>query len=158
MRLRFTAAGAAALACATFGSLPASAAEAPGAASAPANVAQQIVAGGTAVDWSQWRGRRGGFRRGFYGPRGGYGYRRGFYGRGYGYRRGYHRNGALVGAGIAGLATGALIGGALAAQAAPEPGVAVNPEWLAYCSNKYKSFDPASGTYLGYDGQRHPCQ
>jgi hypothetical protein len=26
-----------------------------------------------------------------------------------------------------------------------------------YCSQRYKSYDPASGTYLGYDGQRHPC-
>jgi hypothetical protein len=25
------------------------------------------------------------------------------------------------------------------------------------CSQRYRSFDPASGTYLGYDGQRHPC-
>jgi len=22
---------------------------------------------------------------------------------------------------------------------------------------RFKSYDPASGTYLGYDGQRHPC-
>lgn len=28
---------------------------------------------------------------------------------------------------------------------------------VAYCSQRYKSYDPASGTYLGYDGQRHPC-
>ena len=26
-----------------------------------------------------------------------------------------------------------------------------------YCSQRYKSYDPASGTYLGYDGQRHSC-
>ena len=26
-----------------------------------------------------------------------------------------------------------------------------------YCAQRYKSYDPASGTYLGYDGQRHPC-
>ena len=26
-----------------------------------------------------------------------------------------------------------------------------------YCIQRYKSYDPASGTYLGYDGQRHPC-
>jgi hypothetical protein len=26
-----------------------------------------------------------------------------------------------------------------------------------YCSQRYKSYDPASGTYLGYDGRRHPC-
>ncbi len=29
---------------------------------------------------------------------------------------------------------------------------------MRYCSNKYNSFDPQSGTYLGYDGQRHYCQ
>jgi hypothetical protein len=27
----------------------------------------------------------------------------------------------------------------------------------AYCGNTYRSYDPASGTYLGYDGMRHPC-
>lgn len=32
------------------------------------------------------------------------------------------------------------------------------PAWFAYCSNKYRSFDPETGTYLGYDGQRRPCQ
>jgi hypothetical protein len=26
------------------------------------------------------------------------------------------------------------------------------------CAERYRSFDPASGTYLGYDGNRHPCQ
>ncbi|CAN5316968.1 hypothetical protein BH10PSE10_BH10PSE10_17590 [soil metagenome] len=26
-----------------------------------------------------------------------------------------------------------------------------------YCAQRYKSYDPASGTYLGYDGERHPC-
>jgi hypothetical protein len=26
-----------------------------------------------------------------------------------------------------------------------------------YCSQRYRSYDPASGTYLGYDGRRHPC-
>jgi hypothetical protein len=26
-----------------------------------------------------------------------------------------------------------------------------------YCVQRYKSYDPASGTYLGYDGRRHPC-
>jgi hypothetical protein len=28
---------------------------------------------------------------------------------------------------------------------------------VAYCMQRYKSYDPASGTYLGYDGRRHPC-
>lgn len=27
----------------------------------------------------------------------------------------------------------------------------------AYCAQRYRSYDPASGTYLGYDGLRHPC-
>jgi hypothetical protein len=27
----------------------------------------------------------------------------------------------------------------------------------SYCAQRYKSYDPASGTYLGYDGMRHPC-
>ena len=27
----------------------------------------------------------------------------------------------------------------------------------AYCSQRYRSYDPSSGTYLGYDGERHPC-
>jgi BA14K-like protein len=27
----------------------------------------------------------------------------------------------------------------------------------SYCAQRYKSYDPATGTYLGYDGQRHPC-
>ena len=28
---------------------------------------------------------------------------------------------------------------------------------IAYCMQRYRSYDPNSGTYLGYDGQRHPC-
>lgn len=34
----------------------------------------------------------------------------------------------------------------------PAPGDAV-----AYCMQRFKSYDPRSGTYLGYDGLRHPC-
>jgi hypothetical protein len=28
----------------------------------------------------------------------------------------------------------------------------------SYCAQRYRSYDPATGTYLGYDGLRHPCQ
>lgn len=28
----------------------------------------------------------------------------------------------------------------------------------AYCAQRYRSYDPASGTYLGFDGLRHPCE
>lgn len=42
-----------------------------------------------------------------------------------------------------------------------EPSVAVVPDTggdaTAYCAQRYRSYDPASGTYLGYDGLRHPC-
>jgi hypothetical protein len=27
----------------------------------------------------------------------------------------------------------------------------------AYCAQRFRSYDPASGTYLGNDGMRHPC-
>jgi hypothetical protein len=40
------------------------------------------------------------------------------------------------------------------------PGVVVSSGAIAdpaYCAQRYKSYDPASGTYLGYDGLRHPC-
>jgi len=91
----------------------------------------------------------------------GYGYRGGYYGGGYG-----RNNGAAVAAGvIGGLALGAVIAGA---ASAPPPGYYAPPayapppppggDWYAYCASKYRSFDPASGTYLGFDGLRHPCQ
>ena len=28
---------------------------------------------------------------------------------------------------------------------------------VAYCAQRFRSYDPMSGTYLGYDGYRHPC-
>jgi hypothetical protein len=42
-------------------------------------------------------------------------------------------------------------GGPAYGAAAPGPG------GDAYCAQRYKSYDPATGTFLGYDGQRHPC-
>lgn len=29
--------------------------------------------------------------------------------------------------------------------------------WYRACNARYRSFDPSSGTFLGYDGQRHFC-
>ena len=81
----------------------------------------------------------------------------------------------------AGLAAGAIIGGAIAASQpygygygydyspgyygydsygyAPGGYVAVAPGGgdVAYCEQRFRSYDPGSGTYLGYDGLRHPC-
>jgi hypothetical protein len=50
-----------------------------------------------------------------------------------------------------GFAAGALIGSAIASSNARAN------DAVAYCMNRFKSYDPASGTYLGYDGLRHPC-
>lgn len=93
---------------------------------------------------------------------------------------GYYRGGAGVGIG---LAAGALIGGAIAAGAnpyygpgygyAPGYGYGYGPRYYsepvvvapgygggdaeAYCMRRYRSYDPASGTYLNNDGNRYPC-
>lgn len=32
-----------------------------------------------------------------------------------------------------------------------------SPAWYDYCRSKFRSFDERSGTFLGYDGQRHFC-
>lgn len=79
--------------------------------------------------------------------------------------------GGAVAAGIFGLATGAIIGGAIAssqaqananAQAAADAQAANQQQqyqqWASYCSSRYRSFDLQSGTYLGSDGLRHQCQ
>jgi hypothetical protein len=88
-----------------------------------------------------------------------YYYRRGYYPRGYYYRR---DNGSAVAAGVAGLAAGALIAGAIANQAqaqpaAPPPPGTVSPSVAAYCARKYRSYDPASGTFLANNGMRYVC-
>jgi osmotically inducible lipoprotein OsmB len=33
----------------------------------------------------------------------------------------------------------------------------VTANWIVSCARRFRSFDPASGTYLGYDGHRHAC-
>jgi len=90
----------------------------------------------------------------------------GYYGGGY--RQYHHRGGGFW----PGVAIGAGIGSAYAYSDSPyyyddsygyydDSAVAEAPpagdDSVAYCMQRYKSYDPASGTYLGYDGQRHPC-
>jgi hypothetical protein len=29
---------------------------------------------------------------------------------------------------------------------------------VSYCMRRFRSYDPQSGTYLGFDGLRHPCK
>ncbi len=31
------------------------------------------------------------------------------------------------------------------------------PGWYRYCANRYRSFSPDDGTYVGYDGRSHFC-
>ncbi len=72
-------------------------------------------------------------------------------GRGRGWGGGRGRGGGNVGAAI-GLGIGAaVIGGAIAASEAQRQN-SVN-----YCLQRFRSYDPGSGTYLGSDGFRHPC-
>jgi BA14K-like protein len=82
---------------------------------------------------------------------------------------------------LPGVAVGAVIGGAIASQSygyyggpayygpgyaddqyyndgatavAPAP---ADDDAVSYCIQNFSSYDPASGTYLGNDGYRHPC-
>ncbi len=95
------------------------------------------------------------------------------------YDRHYSNSGDLVAAGVLGLAAGALAVG-LTARSEPvyydppyrEPVRAYprrvydeyaggfepwSAEWYDYCSDRYRSFDPRSGTFVGYDGQERFC-
>ena len=75
----------------------------------------------------------------------------------YYYRRGWgYAPGAAV---LGGLAAGAIVGGAIASQGAAQPlPQTQDPDFIAYCSRKYRSFDPVDGTYMARDGRRYLCQ
>jgi hypothetical protein len=76
------------------------------------------------------------------------------------WRRDGRRSSRSSAAGIGfGLAAGALLGSAIASQPRYyyQPYGYVDQEAIAYCMQRFRSYDPASGTYLGYDGLRHPC-
>jgi BA14K-like protein len=95
------------------------------------------------------------------------------------YRHGGYRGRRIGGVGVGlgvGLGAGALIGGAILGAPRPygrygygayDPGyydqgyTSVPPyvggDEIAYCQQRFRSYDPASGTYLGFDGLRHSC-
>ena len=60
----------------------------------------------------------------------------------------------------------AILGGVLASQRPygyygngyyAEPGYVGGGDAVGYCMSRFKSYDPGSGTYLGFDGYRHAC-
>lgn len=119
---------AAILACATMLALNAPAAAAPLTA---ADIGSRSSVAGDGIQNVQWRHRH-------HGPHWRHGHWR-------------HRNYGW-GPTIGGLAAGAIIGGAIANSQAR-----ARADEVAYCSQRFKSYDPASGTYLGYNGMRHAC-
>jgi hypothetical protein len=69
----------------------------------------------------------------------------------------WHRHGPSGVAIGLGIAAGIIGAGIAAAASAPPPVYVVPNDAVAYCMRRFRSYDPASGTYLGYDGYRHPC-
>jgi hypothetical protein len=63
--------------------------------------------------------------------------------------------GALTPAGKMGLE---LPGGAAPAFGANTAYAATDRATASSCALVHHSYDPASGTFLGYDGRRHPCE
>lgn len=71
------------------------------------------------------------------------------------YRRHHDRDdGAGLALGLFGLAAGALVGSQLGA---PAYGGGYDDPHDAACAARFRSYDPYSNTYLGYDGLRHYC-
>jgi len=96
---------------------------------AAAGLAAGAIVGGAVAASQPWYGYDYDYSPGYYG----YGYNPGYYS--YGYDPSYYSYGNAPGGYVA-----------------PAPGGDV-----AYCEQRFRSYDPASGTYLGYDGLRHPC-
>jgi BA14K-like protein len=88
---------------------------------------------------------------------------------------GWHGGGHGFGWGAGALAAG-VIGGAVAAATSPwwgpdyydyydySPGYVYAPApapaiggSVAWCEAHFRSYNPATGTYLGFDGLQHPC-
>ena len=65
--------------------------------------------------------------------------------------RGGRGGGGGVGAGVAAGVIGGMFLGAIIANEAQRQ------QAIDYCSQRYRSFDPGSMTFMGRDGYRHPC-
>ena len=113
-------------------------------------------------------GRGGGYgNHGGHRGHGGRGYR-GHGGRNYGH--GYRGGGNALAAGIIGFGVGAIVASTLTPRevyvAPPPPRYAPvaygpqpwSPDWYSYCYSRYRSFNPNTGTFRGYDGYDHFCR
>jgi hypothetical protein len=79
---------------------------------------------------------------------------------GYGYYHRYPDNGFWPGE-LAGDVVGGAIGTAGAIATAPFRALDGNNAYAmgsSTCAQRYRSYDPASGTFMGLDGRRHPCR
>ena len=79
------------------------------------------------------------FNNGYNGYNGYYGYDNGYYG--------YDNGGGAFVAGIIGLMAGTVLGNAISH---PYRGG-------SSCEERFRSYNPATGTYTGYDGLQHRC-
>jgi BA14K-like protein len=113
-----------------YGGISAQAAPLPGAQSAPTQFSSEVELA------------RGGYYRGGYGGYGGHRY--------YGHRRHYGRN---IGIGIG----AAIIGGVILSEAARAERRRVYSSDYERCAQTYRSFEPRTGMYTGYDGVRRLC-
>jgi hypothetical protein len=102
--------------------------------------------------------------------------------RGHGHKKHNNDLGAAVAAGVIGLAAGAILLGATRqpSYAAPAPAYYPpepayyppapargpvyggyqpwSPAWYRYCDDKYRTFNPSTGTYTTYQGEQKFCQ
>lgn len=90
-----------------------------------------------------WHGNNGWHGGGWHGG----GWNGGYYGDNWG--------GAAAAAGIVGLATGAIIANSANQPRYYEGGY--GGDYVSYCANRYRTFDPRTGTYMGLDGYPHRC-
>jgi hypothetical protein len=72
-------------------------------------------------------------------------------------RPGYYRRPAAV------IPPAPIPGGTIRTRVEPVYPAEAVPEYrprqdsVSYCMSQFRTYDPASGTYLGYDGLRYPC-
>ena len=142
-----------------------------------ATMAFGAVAASTSSASAGWRGPYGGWHGGpppgawggrpgwGYGPRPGWGYGPrpgwggGYYGPGYYGGNGWYGPGAAAAGAIIGLGVGAAIAGAANGgyQVAPPYGQVGWREHVAWCEGRYRSYNPSTDTFTGYDGNTYRC-